>query len=179
MLMMPFGKHKDKPLSAVPADYLNWLLRACKLSPGLRTAVTAELRSRGQSVPEPPPPKPLPACDRCGPVGAFAFWFEDTLGRRRIRAECRRCHRMLGHPPCVEPYVTMANANASETPLLDALVRLDELGVDLVSDGRRVDYANGGWRKVPADLNAVVKSCSHRLARMLGDTRPRPPKEPR
>jgi hypothetical protein len=92
------------------------------------------------------------------------FWFQDSIGRKRIRADCRRCRTMLTHPLCVEPFVSMANASASDTPILDGLTRLDDLGVEMVSDGQRVYFAPGDWRKVPADLNAVVRSCSHRLA---------------
>jgi uncharacterized protein (DUF3820 family) len=29
---IPFGRHKGKPLDTVPASYLDWLLRECKLS---------------------------------------------------------------------------------------------------------------------------------------------------
>jgi len=43
---MPFGKHKGRPLSDVPTDYLCWLLDECDLRPGFRRAVDAELRGR-------------------------------------------------------------------------------------------------------------------------------------
>jgi hypothetical protein len=67
------------------------------------------------------------------------------------------------------------SAAASQTPILDALVRLEEVGVELVSDGRQVRYAGEGWRVMRdhPDLDAVVRQCGHQLARMLGDNRGR------
>ncbi len=35
-MLMPFGKHRGKPLSEVPPDYLTWFLRQSKIEPGLR-----------------------------------------------------------------------------------------------------------------------------------------------
>jgi hypothetical protein len=46
-VVFPFGKHKDEPLANVPASYLLWSLRDCKLSSGLRAAVAGELQRRG------------------------------------------------------------------------------------------------------------------------------------
>lgn len=40
---MPFGKHKDAELAAVPTDYLRWLLDWDGLRPGLRRDVQAVL----------------------------------------------------------------------------------------------------------------------------------------
>jgi uncharacterized protein (DUF3820 family) len=37
-IRLPFGRHKGQPLDTVPSDYLDWLLRSCKLSSGLRAA---------------------------------------------------------------------------------------------------------------------------------------------
>lgn len=28
-ILMPFGKHKDKPLTDIPTDYLEWVLLHC------------------------------------------------------------------------------------------------------------------------------------------------------
>jgi hypothetical protein len=63
----------------------------------------------------------------------------------------------------------MANAVKSETPILDALVQLQDLGVELHSDG---ETAWIDWRDrqlVPPELSAVVRQCSHQLGRMIGD----------
>jgi exodeoxyribonuclease X len=38
---MPFGKHKGKPLSMVPDDYVNWLLKQDNVDPSLRAAFRA------------------------------------------------------------------------------------------------------------------------------------------
>jgi hypothetical protein len=171
--LMPFGKHKGESLSVIPGSYLDWLLRACKLSAGFRFAVAAELEARGMTPPAPPPPRPIPPCQRCGSRERRCCWFEDSLGRKGIRAVCTRCGGLVDRPPVAEPYISEANANASATPVLDALVRLEELGVGLVSDGNQVCYAGEGWRVMRAhpDLDAVVRQCGHELARLLGPTR--------
>jgi hypothetical protein len=54
---LPFGRHKNQPLSEVPESYLRWCIETCKLSSGLRSAVAAELTSRGIEVPPAPPPR--------------------------------------------------------------------------------------------------------------------------
>jgi hypothetical protein len=168
--VLPFGRHMGQPLAAVPTSYLSWLLRETKLSGGLRSAVAAELESRGQPAPA-PPPRPVHPCHECGPgPGVTLFWYEDALGRKRIRAECNKCRRTADHPPCVEPYTTMADANASRTPILDTLTRLEELGVPLQSNGKRTWLRWEDARKVPADVRAAVRQCSHTLAKMVGDS---------
>jgi uncharacterized protein (DUF3820 family) len=42
-LRMPWGRHKGKLLSEVPAPYLAWMLEECGLSTPIRRAVLAEL----------------------------------------------------------------------------------------------------------------------------------------
>jgi uncharacterized protein (DUF3820 family) len=169
---LPFGKHKGRPLPAVPTGYLEWISRETKLSSGLRSAVAAELKSRGLQAPAPLPPRPANTCFRCGPApGVTLRWLQDALGRRRIRATCNHCHQMRDHPSVVPPYTTEADANASPTPILDALTRLEALGVEVQSDGRRAWLRWEDMRRVPADLVALVRQCSHTLAGMLGATR--------
>jgi hypothetical protein len=73
----------------------------------------------------------------------------------------------------MSPYVSQADAAASETPILDTLVRLQDLGVELVSDGQSLAFAGDGWRRTPPDLRAVVRQCGHQLAVLLGNTRRR------
>jgi hypothetical protein len=107
---LPFGRHKHKPLAEVPEDYLLWLLGACRLSSGLRADVAGDLARRGIEAPPPPAPAPIPQCRTCGDAGHRVFWFVDRLERRRLRAECARCRRLLTFPPCVQPYTTMADA---------------------------------------------------------------------
>jgi hypothetical protein len=170
MVVLPFGEHKGVPLPDVPASYLQWALRECKLSSGLRAALAAELTRRGIEPPPQPPPPPAPTCQRCPGAGTLARWQEDRNGARRIRAECSRCRRWLGFLPQVEPHVSQADAAASPTAILDALTRLEALGVELHSDGATV-WVRDGWDRVPPDLNAVVKQASHQLARLLGKTR--------
>jgi hypothetical protein len=89
---LPFGKYRNQPLVEVPTDYLDWFLRSCKLSGGLRNAVTDELRRRGNEPP-PPPAIEIPSC-RCGAETVFIRWQIDSLGRRHARAECG-CRRFL------------------------------------------------------------------------------------
>jgi hypothetical protein len=166
---LPFGKHKGRPLPDVPTSYLTWLAREAKLSSGLRAAVEGELQRRGVTPPAPPPPPP-PPCSRCGLAGMLHRWMEACNGRRMIRRTCRRCGTFCGFAPRVEPFVGEADRALSPTPILDVLTRLDDLGVELGSDGARVWFVGDGWKRVPADLKAVVGECNHRLARMLGRT---------
>ena len=44
---LPFGKHRGKPLSAVPTGYLRWLQRSEDLESWLLGEVEAELARRG------------------------------------------------------------------------------------------------------------------------------------
>lgn len=57
MTRMPFGKHKNKPFSEIPVDYLRWLQKL-DLSAGLRSAVEAELQFRGENNGRQPSPTP-------------------------------------------------------------------------------------------------------------------------
>src|SRR5262245_9236395 len=58
-----FGKNKGQPLSAIPISYLEWVLWNVKLSSRTRTAIVAELASRGVVATAPVPPR---RCHRCG-----------------------------------------------------------------------------------------------------------------
>jgi hypothetical protein len=169
-VVLPFGRHKGQSPESVPTDYLHWFLSEVQLSSGLRAALAEELARRGRPVPQPPAPRPVPACPRCPGAPPALSWQEDAAGQRRIRAECSRCRRFLAFAPQVEPYVGEADRAGSHNDLLDVLTRLDELEVELRSDGTRVYFAAGDYRRVPAELAALVRSCSHRLARMIGDT---------
>jgi hypothetical protein len=40
--------------------------------------------------------------------------------------------------------------------------------VELASDGRKVWFQGDDHRRVPSDLQATVRQCSHQLATMLG-----------
>jgi hypothetical protein len=97
-------------------------------------------------------------------------WQEDSSGKRMIRAECSGCGAFITFAPQVEPYVGEADRAGSHNDLLDVLTRLDELGIELHSDGRRVHFAGDDARRVPPDLMALVRSCSHRLGRLMGNT---------
>ena len=103
---IPFGKHRGRPLAEVPTDYLLWLLRVCKLSTGVRAAVTEELARRGQPAPD-APVKALPSCRRCGHADLQTRWQEMSNGARALRAECRACGSFVGFLP------TCASASAS------------------------------------------------------------------
>src|SRR5262245_39024504 len=79
---LPFGRHANKPLPEVPADYLAWLLAGqAKASNWLRRVIGEELRRRGLEAPPEGPPPPEPACPRCGTDRRLSYsWHEDTLG---------------------------------------------------------------------------------------------------
>ena len=165
---LPFGKHRNEPVRLIPSDYLAWLLRVCKLSSGLRAAVVAELQARGLPVPVQPPPRPVRPCPTCPPgAGSACSWLEDRLGRRRVVAECDRCGRTVDYPPCVPPYTDMADRASSPTAALDVLLACEDLGLQLVSDGRAVDVAAADRRRAPAALLRRLRQCRHTLARLV------------
>jgi Putative quorum-sensing-regulated virulence factor len=169
---LPFGKHKGSLLPDVPPSYLQWLLRECKLSSGLRTAVADELTRRGLPVPPTPPPAPSPACPRCGRVGLTYSWMQDRLCRPRIRQSCARCSKSLGFAPQVPPFTTLADAAASPTAILDVVTRCEEVGIALKSDGKMADFASReDWLKAEPDLRALVGQCRATLGQMLGKRR--------
>jgi Putative quorum-sensing-regulated virulence factor len=70
---MPFGRHKGRPISALPTGYLCWLTTLEDLKWHLREAVEAELRRRPDAVERDddgrrrPPPRP-PALPPWEPV---------------------------------------------------------------------------------------------------------------
>jgi hypothetical protein len=165
---LPFGKYRDKPIPGVPSSYLTWLHRETKLSAPLRAAVAAELSRRGIDVP-PPPPRPDPKCREHPTAGYRALWGEDRAGRKFIRAECRQCHRSMGHLPLREPYTGMADANATATPVLDALVGLEDAGAGLASDGTSA-WITGNWERVPQPVRDAVRQAKHSLGVMIGNT---------
>jgi hypothetical protein len=157
----------------VPTDYLHWLYRNCKLSSGLRAAVRAELLSRpdGPACLPPEPASPPPECDRCHSRDVALSWQQVSNGGKRIRAECRRCGRFVKFLPETPENVAAADAAASPTALLDVLTRLEEAGVNLDHDGRRVWVRWEGGQRLPSDLRTLIHQCSHSLAQLLGDTR--------
>jgi hypothetical protein len=55
-MIMPWGKHKYKPLCTIPGSYLFWLLEeSCTLDTWLRNAIQAELLTRLPNVQLPSP----------------------------------------------------------------------------------------------------------------------------
>jgi hypothetical protein len=97
--VLPFGKHKGRPLPEVPSDYLSWLLRT-RLTARLRAAVRTELLSRPDRQDLPPePPSVDPFCKNCGSVDLTVSWQPMAGGRRAIRADCQGCGRYVGYLP--------------------------------------------------------------------------------
>lgn len=170
MTTMPFGKWKDRDLAEVPSDYLNWMLRTCKLSSGLRQAVALEMQSRGEPIPKPPPVRVPLGCNRCGSSAVVHDWLQTRNGRRQIRRSCLRCGSFLGFAPQVPPFLTEAERRASPTAILDVLTELEALGVELQSDGASCWVRGEDYFKVPRELHAKIRQCKHTLASMLGRT---------
>jgi hypothetical protein len=90
-------------------------------------------------------------------------------GKRRIRASCVHCGAFLCWLPMREPFLSMANNEVSPTPILDVLMLLEEIGVELKSDGKACWVPYPDCKKLDAELAALIRQCSHDLARMLGD----------
>jgi hypothetical protein len=164
---LPFGKHQGQPLAEVPTSYLCYLARG-KLSSGLRAAVAEELSRRGIAPPPRPEPTNIPSCSRCKNTLYDCRWQEDRAGRKSIRAECRYCHMFLAFAPLVPPFTEEADKNASAAPVLDALTRLEALGVEVQSDGKSCWLRWEDEARVPPQLRSVLRQCSHQLAGLLG-----------
>lgn len=49
--VMPFGRHKGKPLSAIPAGYLLWALELPNLRADTRAAIAAHIKAPAASTP--------------------------------------------------------------------------------------------------------------------------------
>jgi hypothetical protein len=108
---LPFGQHKGEPLALVPTSYLEWLLRACKLSSGLRRIVVGELARRGLTMPS-PSEGPVRECSHCDPLtGWCAAREQDSLGRPRIKATCAGCRRFLKYLPLTPENLALCEAD--------------------------------------------------------------------
>jgi hypothetical protein len=112
---LPTGRFKGLPLTQVQTKYLQWYLATVKTSSGVEAGIVAELSRRGAPVPEPPPARRQPpTCPTCGPEGGYTCaWQNDILGRPHVKATCGRCGRFLKFVPCVEPFTSMAEADAA------------------------------------------------------------------
>jgi hypothetical protein len=119
-VIIPFGKYRFTPLVEVPAEYLNWLLRNCKLSARLRLAVANELRRRNLEAPPPPAAVKIPHCSHCGNTLYDCRWQQDRAGRKCIRVECRWCHKFLAFAPMIPLFTDQADRNASPALALNS-----------------------------------------------------------
>src|SRR5206468_3705505 len=106
---------------------------------------------------------------RCGGSALRHVWSEDRQGRRQVRRECACCGTWLGFAPRVPPFTDLADAAASPTPLLDALLLADSEGIQLVSDRRSVRVEP--WHKASDRLKDLIRQRQHLLAQLLGNTR--------
>lgn len=74
--VIPFGKHKGKPLADVPMPYLRWLLaNATDLRPDTRATIEAFMSNpgqRGTRAPKASAAEHAPTCARCGLPGSEA-----------------------------------------------------------------------------------------------------------
>jgi hypothetical protein len=107
-------------------------------------------------------------CPHCGEHAFVTFWHVLATGDRRIRAECAFCRRFLKFLPHLPEFIHLADENEQPAGLLDLLAQCEDRGIRLVSDGQRVDFAAGDWKKATVEMRTLVKRYSHRLAGMIG-----------
>ena len=161
---LPFGRHKDLPLSDVPSDYLDWLMRSCKLSSGLRLAIGNELRRRNLTR--------LRSHRQGADLSMRIGQVPRGLDRGPTRPEAHPSDLLLWPLSLLlavgRTVAFVRNENLSPTAILDVLTRLEDLGIDLQCDGRKAWVSAEDYRKVPADLHVVIRQCSNTLARMIG-----------
>lgn len=167
---MPFGKYRSVSVQDIPASYLGWLLRTCKLSSGLRAAVREELMRRGADPASLPPELPAhrPArCRQCGGADLRLYWQQlGGAGGRTIRADCKRCHCFVSFVAQTLANVAKADEATSKTGLLDVLTRAEAEGVEIVRhpDGR-LSLSPHGWAS--EELQALVRQNTRLLLAML------------
>ena len=100
---MPFGKYRGHPLSALPEDYIDWVLSLDDIREPLRSRLAAEsFRRAGYREPEPPP--------RTGPIDGDLASMLIEAGRRALAVKC--------HPDNGGDLRTMQNVNATADKLL-------------------------------------------------------------
>ncbi len=76
---MPFGRHKGRPISSIPTNYLVWLVENVVFdSEALRAAVEAELSERYRSRRKTPPTAPPPTTATHPKIKA---WFRELALR--------------------------------------------------------------------------------------------------
>jgi antitoxin component of MazEF toxin-antitoxin module len=162
-----FGKYKGQSLRDVPRDYLAWALANVKLSYGLRVAVRAELLARGVDparLPPEPEARP-PRCRHCGCTDARRYWHELSGGGRAVRADCRRCRRLVGFLPQSPGNVAAADAAQPPAGLLDALTLASDQGVELVRHGATLTLEPAG--RATAELERLVRQNAHLLRSLV------------
>lgn len=94
MDLMPFGRYRGHPLSALPDDYFAWLRALPDLRPRLRAAVDAEAERRGIAADEPKPAATAEAHDppvrrRGGVIIDLATARARLCPRAQREEECR------------------------------------------------------------------------------------------
>lgn len=104
--LMPFGKHRGKPLASLPSEYIKWLASLSDLSPALTADVQAEVKRRAELETKVTDAEVM---ERVGQqmkatiLAGVQRWFSDMLmqlkskaGRKLLRVANRRLRRELG-----------------------------------------------------------------------------------
>ncbi len=157
-IRLPFGRHAGQPLADVPGDYLDWLLRRCRLSAGLRPPSATSS-----------PPQPGRAADSSA-VAAHSTMPDVRPGKLGGRL-ARGPPGQTPHPcrlPALWPLLDMAAHAAT----------VDQHGQPQRPSGadpRRAVRAGAIGHRPPIGRALRLVGCKRSLARAAGPARHHPP----
>lgn len=166
--VIPFGKHRNEPLTAVPTSYLRWFVETVANRPRLVEAARAELVRRGvlqAPAPQPPAPAAPPErCSRCQGTDTIVYWRVIRTGEKRIGCDCRACGASIRLLPHTEENMRKAAEGTEPGGLLRLLIELEDRNIRVRRNGDSLEYAP---IPLPPSLRRLERQCMGLLVSML------------